>query len=504
MHTPYNRRYNDNNPNRLTVDNYREPGRLVKYGYVAATVDSRGIFATFGHTEGNNRGQWNTAARMEAYDITEWLAKQPWSNGNIGMWGCSATGGSQIQAATTAPPHLKAIFPMSSEFDVYAFRVPGGITGARGADSMPRAGGQSPQEARDANAAPVDADTGRSLLKQAVAQHTGTVESPGYVPYRDSLSETITDLDSKQWWIVSSPHTCLKTINASGIAMYLVANWDEGPTKHGPFFTFNNVKNPKKFIIGPSRHCDWIGVQRQTGFDITIEERRFFDYWLKGIDNGVMDEDPVYYYTYNAPAGAEWASAKQWPLPGEKRVKYYLGDGSLSTAAPTTDGGKDVITVSYTGGVGSAAGGLVYETAPLSADDQITGPPVVNLGFLRRRQMAILLPPFMMSRRTQGGTYNIRASLSLIANTERPAVQQSRLPCTVRRGGRKPLVPGQPVELEFPILPTSIVVKAGHRIRLAITFSGRGTPRIDPAPEVTIYRDPAHKSFLTLPIIGAH
>lgn len=508
MHTPYNRRYNDNNPNRLTVDNYAgTAGRLVKYGYVVATVDYRGLFASFGHNEGYNRGQWTTAARMDAYDITEWLAKQPWSNGKIGMWGCSATGGSQIQAATTAPPHLKAIFPMSSEFDVYAFRVPGGITGARGADSMPRAGGQSPQEARDANAAPVDADTDRSLLKQAVAQHAGTVESPGYVPYRDSLSETITDPDSKQWWIKSSPHAYLETINASGIAMYLVANWDEGPTKHGPFFTFNNIANPRKLIIGPSRHCDWIGVQRQTGFDITIEERRFFDYWLKGIDNGVMDEDPVYYYTYNAPAGAEWTSAKQWPLPGEKRVKYYLGEGSLSTAAPTTAGGKDVTTVSYTGGFGSAAGGLVYETAPLGADVQITGHPVVNLWVSSTATDGDFIATiYDVAPDGRATTYNIQGQLRASLRTLKdPPYNNLGLPWhSSTEADVSPLVPGQPGELEFPILPTSIIVKAGHRIRLAITFSGRGTPRIDPAPEVTIYRDPAHQSFLTLPIIGAH
>jgi predicted acyl esterase len=77
--------------------------------------------------------------------------------------------------------------------------------------------------------------------------------------------------------------------------------------------------------VGPGGHCGWTAVQSQTKFDITVEERRFFDYWLKGIDNGIMKEDRVYYYTYNAPAGSEWRSAKQWPLLNEKRTKYYLG-----------------------------------------------------------------------------------------------------------------------------------------------------------------------------------
>ena len=77
-----------------------------------------------------------TRRGFDAYDITEWLAEQPWSNGKVGMWGCSATGGSQMQALSTAPPSLKAIFPMSCEWDVYAFVAAGGITPPPGAPTM--------------------------------------------------------------------------------------------------------------------------------------------------------------------------------------------------------------------------------------------------------------------------------------------------------------------------------------------------------------------------------
>ena len=128
MHTPYNRRDTQGG---LTAANY--PGKalqLVKYGYVVAVADFRGTYASFGRNAGFNRGEWQDAARFDAYDITEWLASQPFSNGKIGMWGCSATGGSQMQALSTAPPHLKAIFPMSCEWDVYSWVAVGGITPA--------------------------------------------------------------------------------------------------------------------------------------------------------------------------------------------------------------------------------------------------------------------------------------------------------------------------------------------------------------------------------------
>ena len=105
MHSPYNRRSFRGEP---AVEAY--PGyaiELVPHGYNVAIVDFRGVFASFGRNIGYNRGEWVEAARWDAYDITEWFADQSYSNGNIGMWGCSATGGSQMQALTTRPPSLR-------------------------------------------------------------------------------------------------------------------------------------------------------------------------------------------------------------------------------------------------------------------------------------------------------------------------------------------------------------------------------------------------------------
>jgi uncharacterized protein len=508
MHTPYNRRYS-NDKKALTGENY--PGtaaRLVKYGYVVAIVDFRGLYASYGHNVAYNRGEWLTAARRDAYDITEWLAGQPWSNGNIGMWGCSATGGSQLQAATTAPPHLKAIFPMSCEFDAYPFRVPGGMAPAKNAGAGAPAKAQSGQQSRDAAAEPVDADTDRSQLKQAIADHAGTVESEGYAPYRDSAAEAITDQGAQPWWIKSSPHNYLDKIKASKTAMYLAANWDEGTTKHGAFFTFNNVANPAKLIVGPAGHCGWSAVQSQTGFDITVEERRFFDYWLKGIDNGIMKEDRVYYYTYNAPAGSEWRSAGQWPLPNEKRTKYYLGKGSLSTTAPTAADQKEETTVAYdVTPTNMTTKGLAYVTAPLSSDVQVTGHPTINLWVSSTAADGDFIATIQdVAPDGTATSYNVngrvRASLRKL---QKAPYNNLGLPWHgFRQADVNPLTPGQPVELEFDILPISTIFKAGHSMRLVINFAdARSTPRLDPAPKVTIYGDSAHRSYVTLPIIEA-
>lgn len=507
MHTPYNRRFNDNQQKTLTVDCYAgTASRLVKYGYVVATVDFRGLFASYGHNQGYNRGEWISSARNDAYDVTEWLAKQPWSNGNIGMWGCSATGGSQMQAATTAPPHLKAMFPMSFEYDVYDFRVPGGMAGIRGGVRPRNPGDPTPQEIRDGLAAPVDGDKEKAMLNNAITEHEGTIESEGDVPFRDSYSKTLTDEDSKQWWVKSSPSNYLKQINNSGIAMYMAVNWDEGSTKPGPFFAFNNITTPRKLIVGPGVHCDWFTSQKLTGFDITIEERRFFDYWLKGIKNGVMDEDPVYYYTYNAPKGDEWRSAKAWPLPEEKRIEYYLGKASLSTTKPINANSNDKTTVNYDVKANNdLSGKLIYETAHLSKDVQVTGHPTINLWVSSLAKDGDFIATIQdVSPDGTISSYNVQGQLRASTRKLGKAPYYNLgLPWhTFTEADAKPLVSGEPVELEFSILPISMIFKAGHKIQLVISFASHATPRLDPAPEVTIYHDKAHQSFLTLPIIG--
>ncbi len=504
MHTPYNRRYN-NTRDQLTVECYAgSASRLVKYGYVVATVDFRGLYASFGHNEGYNRGEWMSAARTDAYDITEWLARQPWSNGNIGMWGCSATGGSQMQAVSEASPHLKAIFPMSFEFDVYDFRVPGGIAGVRGADRPRKPGDPLPHESRDVLAATVDGDTDSLLLKQAMKDHVGTVEDGGYLPYRDSYSTLFTDEASQQWWTKSSPSSYLDKINTSGVAMYMAVNWDEGNTKPGPFFAFNNFTIPRKLIVGPGVHCDWFISMKQTGFDIVIEELRFFDYWLKGIDNGVMQEDPVYYYTYNAPAGQEWRSAKAWPLPEEQRVKYYLGDGTMDTKKTEAQDSKSLCHVRYDNPSQERGGVLVFETAPLTGDVCMTGHPSLNLWVSSTASDGDFIatikdvsPDGVITSYNVSG--QIRASLRKMAE---PPYNYLGLPWhTYLESDVTPLKPGEPTELVFPILPISMIFKAGHKIRLEISFSTRGTQPTEPAPDVTVYHDALHPSCLTLPIM---
>jgi uncharacterized protein len=507
MHTPYNRRFFRATPMAMpVVSGEGYPGaaaKLIEYGYVVAVVDFRGLYASYGKNVGYNRGEWVDAARLDAYDITEWLAKQPWSSGKIGMWGCSATGGSQLQAATTAPPSLKAIFPMSCEFDAYPFGVPGGMAPPMGEPTrQPTA--TVAQAERNMIAQPVDGDADKAQLNAAIASQAGSVDNPGYVPFRDSVAANI---PGAPWWIKSSPHTYLSEIEKSGIAVYLAVNWDEAATKYGSFFTFRNLKNPTKLVVGPASHCAWFTVQRTTGFEIAVEERRFFDHWLKGIDNGVMREPKVYYYTYNAPTGQDWTAAESWPLENEQRTPYYLSaDGKLTTSAPAATAASDEKAVDYmTTPMNLAEKGITYSTGSLATDVQVTGHPVLDLWVSSTATDGDFIATLQdVAPDGTAVSYNVHGRLrASLRKTVEPPYQNLGLPYHPSNAADvQPLVPNEPVKLTFDLLPTSQVFKAGHEIRLVITFSEAPTPRLMPAPTVKLYRDAAHPSAITLPLIA--
>ena len=497
MHTPYNRRDTQGG---LTAANY--PGKalqLVKYGYVVALADFRGTYASFGRNAGFNRGEWQDAARFDAYDITEWLAAQPWSNGKIGMWGCSATGGSQMQALSTAPPHLLAIFPMSCEWDVYSWVAVGGMTPPPGQPTQIMRG--APRDERDRSAVPVDEDRDSALLRAAIEEHKDNVETAGFVPYRDSVSESF----GNPWWMKSSPSTYREDINKSAIAVYAATNWAEGFTGYGPPFTFNNLRTPRKLIFGPGKHCDWTTVLKDTGFDIVVEELRFFDHWLRGIDNGVMREPAVTYYTYNEAPQKAWKTSRTWPLKNERRKVLFFGEGSLAQAAPR-DSGETRMQVRY--GVDDASfwtTGMTFVSAPMEKNMEVTGHPIARVWLASTAVDADVVAriddvaPDGTSKYV-GVEGKLRASMRALAPAPYENLGLPWHPGT--EASRQPLKPGEPVELTFDLMPMSYLFKAGHRVRVTLQFAdARATEKRDPAPEVTVFHRQGAASSIDLPVI---
>ena len=104
--------------------------------------------------------------------------------------------------------------------------------------------------------------------------------------YRDSVSP----MTGTQPYIVNNPASYLKEIRSSGVPVYNWAGWYDMFPKDALLW-YSNLTNPKKIVIGPWAHPE-LG-----SLDLDTEVLRWYDYWLKGIDNGVMSEAPIYYYT---------------------------------------------------------------------------------------------------------------------------------------------------------------------------------------------------------------
>jgi putative CocE/NonD family hydrolase len=504
---------------------------LLRYGYVVAAVDVRGGGASYG----TRNGPFAPKEAQDAYDITEWFAAQSWSNGQIGMQGRSYLGITQYFAASTAPPHLVAIFPEMAMFDAYSFTHPGGVfredfarqwgSGVRRLDTNP----VNPT-------APVDEDIDGAMLREAQTEHQGNTDVYTFLSIatlRDSLNN-----DSEMTSITRSPATYLEQIRQSGISVYHLGGWNDMWTKDALLW-FNNLKpnNPQKIVIGPWNHS------ATDQLDLAAEHLRWYDFWLKDVDNGIMDEPPIHYYTMGAPPERAWRSAWQWPLPEEESTNYYFlggpsgsvtsaNDGLLALEAPTDPNDRDDITVDYstttgratrwTNGYGGDFGypdmttndqkGLTYTTPLLEKDIELTGHPVVHLWvtstatdgdffvYLEEVEESGGANPDFHSNYITEGT--LRASHRAISS---PPYEKLGLPYHRSFAEDITELPaGEPVELVFDLHPTSNIFDEGHRIRITITFADKDntlTPELSPAPTVSVYRNADFASYIVLPII---
>ena len=186
------------------------PRKLIAHGYVLASADMRGTGASF--------GTWSECSdpmsSLDGYDITEWLAAQPWCDGTVGMFGASYEGRMQLNTASAAPPHLKAIMPEVSPFDWYEIIHEGGIY-QRSFDGM---GDGFRTNDVDAPAAPVDDDHDGWQVAQASKEHeqgNDYAATKGKLPFRDSENEK-----GVAQWLERSGEALLAGIVSSGVASY--------------------------------------------------------------------------------------------------------------------------------------------------------------------------------------------------------------------------------------------------------------------------------------------
>ena len=476
---------------------YMESGNstfFARRGYVHAVFNVRG--------SGKSEGFYQLMGSLEVQDISnliDWLAAQPWSSSNVGMFGVSYFARLAKAVAAVGPKPLKAIFAPFAGTDDYRHRCYHGGILAHGFISHWRNSLHRPNYR-----SLYKESHGEAAYKQAIEQALRDEEIMALPGLREALQNPeagtnalIVDLllhpfDGPFWREHSAQDT------KATIPAYLGACWGNyGLHLPGAFTAWRDWKGPKKMVIGPGIYLDRPVYQYQD------ESLRWFDHWLKGIDNGVMDEPPIRCFI---PPTGEWKSLNDWPPPEARWITFYLHkDGILSEHELWPSEGTDSFDESN-----FEHGSLTYTTPLLVENTEVLGPSVLTLYLSTTDTDALLFVTLLLVDRdgqehelTRGW---LRASQRRLREDSKPwePVQAHEQ--------REPLEPGKVYELKIPIVPTARLFQAGERIAVRIKGSDDEPPvnslqalarnhlrRPRPARS-TIHHDESHPSRLDLPI----
>lgn len=480
---------------------FRAIPALTDHGYVVVQVARRGNGQSFG----TMRGYHDRNEAHDAHEIMAWLAAQPWSDGKIGVYGCSNTGDAAMHAMTVDSPHLKAVFAGCFSWNKYDAMRRGGIFAQWGT-------GPSRTIDQDMAITPIDGDEGKVLLRQAAEQHQHGVplfELWKSMPFRDSFGPSV----QSTFWAEGSVSSYAPQLRRSGAALYVVGGWRDEFRDQG-LIAQTNLPGTR-ILIG-----DWLHCQNE-GFALVEEAHRFFDWHLKGIDTGITRDDPIHYFTVGNGSGTgEWRAAREWPLPQARPVPFALTPTGLLHGTAAGPAFSKAFDVDYTvtcpeGGSGSTVQpchlpgkGLSLTGKPLAAPTELTGHGLADIWISAEARDANLF--LLVEDVAPDGRVTVVTEGRLKASLRKLGTAPWALPDLPWHRGyaedTQPLTPGEPVRLQFDILPASWVFAKGHRIQFTFTGSDHRERARDPAAQprqITLLSDKAHPSSVTLPLVGS-
>jgi uncharacterized protein len=450
---------------------------FARRGYAVLVIDLRGT----GCSEGINNVPFDAQEGRDGHDAVEWAARQPWCDGNVGMWGISYGGITALKTAAEQPPHLKAIVPVHATADLVAdFLTFGGCAGGfwTNGDWGPRMVGYNLTP-------PLCADPDGTLARLWLErlQH--------FEPW--PLEWYRHPTDGPRW---AERATAVERITAATLA---VCGWRDFYVD-GTLAYFNRLQAPKKLLMGPWKHVfpNASPVEPVNVLELMVQ---WWDRWLRGRDNGAEAGPPVTIYVQGKGKwhhqGA-WQSQEAWPPAGsDTRGLHLLPMGQLDFL------GEDVRTsVTWN-----------YRSDPTVGLDSIGHDPWTT---------AVLKPGLhngddsrsaVFTSRPLGEDWEVtgQARLLLSATMSAPGQTVVAKLCDVDASGRSRLVTMgwcKDTAAEFdpahtivvPLRATAYVFGWGHQIRLSLALAD--FPRLWPAPgiaDLCWHQQAATPSVLLLP-----
>lgn len=458
------------------------------HGYAAVRVDMRGS----GESEGVLLDEYLKLEQDDALEVIAWIADQPWCDGNVGMMGKSWGGFNGLQVAARRPPALKCIITVFSTDDRYADDVHY-VGGCMATQNPEWAFVMFPALARPADPALVG-DGWRDMWRERL-----DAMEPWIIPWVEHQRRDA-------YWKHGS--VC-EEFSEIKIPVYAIGGWADTYSNPIPRL-LAGLDSPVKGLIGPWGHQYMHQAVPGPKMGYMDEALRWWDHWLKGEDNGLMNEpayrvwvqDSVRPSTCHQERPGYWANEPGWPSSNIEPTTLYLNDRTLDQAAET-EGRVSICSPQTTGQCtpffgSSGAGGpedpndqrpddetsACFDGAVLEEAFAIVGAPVVNLDLSSDQENA-----FVCVRLNE-----------VLSSGESLQVSYGILNLTHRNGHESPeaLESGRRYGVRVSLNDIAHTFAPGSRIRIAISTAF--WPIVWPSPKPTTLTLFTGKSTLCLPV----
>jgi putative CocE/NonD family hydrolase len=533
-----------------------------EHGYNVVANDIRGRYAS--------EGTWRLMADdpADGFDVVEWIARQPWSDGKVGTFGTSYPGGTQHALAEMNPPHLSTMIPIDALSNC-------GISGMRhgGAFELRFMNWIFNQGASNARAALAEPALKRALDENArrIRQHVDTLPvRAGNTPlrvvpeYEAWLVEAMRSGPETPFWKIKGVSVVDHVADYADVPVLHITGWYDSWTRQVTLSyeaLSKAKKSPQRLTVGPWVHggqnanvAGEVEFGEDAGVDLRAWRLRWYDHWLKGASNGVDADPPVLLYIMGTgddrkssrgrlQHGGYWRAEDAWPPARARATPYYLqADGTLAPSPPTASEAKTTYTFDPFHPVPTIGGNissntnlmtngafdqrpredthaadnllplserrdvLVYRTAPLAEDLEVTGTVQVKL-WVASTAVDTDFTAKLIDEIPPNPDYPLGFDLnigdSILRTRYRESLDRPAL-----------MTPGTVYPITITLYPTANVFKKGHRLRIDVSSSN--FPRFDVNPNTgvplgthrrmitadnTIYHDSAHLSHVLLPIV---
>ncbi|MGX1565419.1 CocE/NonD family hydrolase [Streptomyces sp. NPDC055506] len=466
---------------------------LAGHGYACVRVDLRGT----GDSEGVLRDEYLEREQADAEEVLAWLAEQPWCDGGTGMMGISWGAFAALQVAARRPPGLKAIAIASFTDDRHADDMHY-MGGALLSDNLAEAGTMFAYATCPPDPAVVG-DRWREMWHERLEQTEPWV------------LEWLRHQRRDDYWRHASVCEDYASVRCPVLAS---SGWADGYS-NAVTRLLGNLDVPRKGLIGPWSHKFPHLGEPGPAIGYLQELVRWWDHWLKGVDNGVMDgpmlrtwmQESVPPSTSYEERPGRWVGEPDWPSPHIRPVVHPLSRHTIGPPqdAEGTPGGGDALTVQSPLSVGQFGGkwasynappdlpydqreedggSLVFDTEPLTEQVEILGSPSVEL------DLSVSEPVAMVAARLSDVSPDgaaTRVSYGILNLTRRDSTESP-----------EPLEPGRRYRATIPLNGVAQAFPPGHRIRLSLSTSY--WPLAWPPPKPALLSVHEHSSTLTLPV----